>query len=394
MPLHTALYYLTFVALFLTLVYSLYNDSYGKKIPYAGIVILLILFGGLRYMVGRDYPVYSIGYANTFNIALNHMEPFWQGLRHMMQFIGLPAEVWFMLTAAFIVIVSLRGYRKQSYSFAIALIVYVFIYALYFEGFNTVRQNCAQAVVLFTFPLFQRKQYWQTLILLLIAFMLHRTAIIMVVLLPLCFIRYSRWLVFVTLFLGCFVLPYFLRQAFEALIASNIIDNFYLDAKNLKETMDPLSPAFLVRFGIGCFFIYRQEAILRNDKSLLPYLNAYYFALFLSLTFMRVFNEGTMTRFAGYPIYFTPIFFANLFVVGDKIDRWALFVILLFEVFITITSIFISDTYFDRFYLYDTIFFDWESPMTYPGETSSIYVGATNNLPTLVQFIPQSYPLV
>lgn len=368
MPLHTTLYYIFFFVLFFLLVVSIQRDSYGKKIPYFAVVVLLISFNGLRYFVGRDYHVYMDGYSNSYSEALMHMEPLWKGLRAILLHFHMHVAIWFLLTAAFIVIFVLRAYRKQSYFFPLALLAFVLVYPLYFETFNTVRQACAQTVILFTFPLFRDKKYWQTLILLLIAFSLHRTAIIMFFFLPLCFVRYSRILVGAILIVGVTILPYLLYAGFKMLVESHLVSNFYITTDSLLPQVGSLSPAILFRLAIAFYFLYRQRELLEKDASLLPYLNALFFATFLNLLAIRVFSIGTATRFSLYFTYTYPILLSNVYWIGKNIDRWAIFVIFFFEITICVKSIYTADSREDRFYLYDTIFFDREQPMSYPGK--------------------------
>lgn len=386
MPLHSALYYSVFTALFILLLVALHRDSYGRRIPYLALVLLLVLFNGLRYYVGWDYHIYLKGYQHSESIDLLHMEPFWQSLRAVMHSLQLPVEVWFMLTATFIVVFSLRAYRLQSYSLVLAILTYVVTFNLYFESFTMVRQSCAQAVVLFAFPTFRDKKYWQTLVILLIAFTLHRTAAMMVLLLPLCFIRIPRWLVVTFALLAVSVLPYLVYWGFELLTKGGAVSHFYIHERYLYEEVKDLGIAILVRIAFVFYFLWRERDLLKSDRSLRPFLNAFYASTLLNLVLYRVFVPGTATRFALYLMYTTPILLSNVFVVGKRIDRWAVVVLLLFELTITIQDIYTDDTRWDRYHLYDTIFFDKEMPMQYPGK--DIQGSLTNHQ----QFIPAWQP--
>lgn len=372
MPFYTIIYYLLFFSLFFLLIISIHRDSYGHKVPYSILVTLLIVFNAVRYNIGRDYHIYTEGFENSYSEALNHLEPFWKVIRETLVNLSLPPFIWFLLTASFIVFFTLKAYKKQSYYLPIALLAYVLTYPLYFETFNTVRQACAEAVVLFAFPLFKEKKYWQTLLILLIAYSLHRTAAIMILFLPLCFIRYPRILVGVILFLSVFVFPYIIQYGFRLLAQSKIVENFYISEKFLLPEVGEISIALLIRLAIAYYFLYRQKKLYTEDKSLLPYINALFFATFFNLMTIRVFTIGTATRFSLYFTYTYPILLANTFFMGKRMDRFAVAIILLFEIIILIPSIYASDSKYDRFYQYEPIFFDKEKPMTYPGEESKV----------------------
>lgn len=370
MPPQTIAYYLAFTAILFVLLVSLYKDDYGKKIPYVALMVLLVLFSGLRYQVGWDYHIYEYGYSNSFGDTLNHMEPFWHGLRKVMHYLGLPVEVWFFLTSAFIVIFSLRAYRLQSSNFAIAALSFVVIFSLYFESFNTVRQTCAQVVVLYGFPFFKKKKYLQTLLILLLAFMLHKTALLMLVFLPLCFVHYNRILVALGMFLGATLGPPLIRELFLALIHSNILEGFYINEAFLRTELYRVGLGTIVKMAFVFYLLYREPELLRKDPTLRPYLNAFYFAILLNLMLYRVFVLGSATRFTLYFVYFTPILLSNLFTTGIRWDRIAVGLYLLFETVNTIIFIHGDKTKYDRYYLYDTVFFDREAPMKYPGNSS------------------------
>lgn len=379
MPLHTILYYSTFFVLFFLLVASIHLDRYGKKVPYFALIVLLVLFNGLRHYVGWDYHIYLDGYSNSYSEALIHMEPFWKSFRLLMLRLNLPVAIWFLVTALFIVVFTLRAYRQQSYFFPLALITYVLSFSLYFESFSTVRQLCAQAVVLFAFPLFREKKYWQTLLLLLIAFTLHRTAAMMILFLPLCFVRYPRWLVGSLLVLAVFLFPPLIHKIFALIAEQDNQDFFYLDKKFLLENVRSISFATLFRLAFAFYLLYRQKELLQRDANLLPFLNALYFASFFNLMFFRVFVIGTATRFSLYFTYTYPILISNVYCIGKSLDRWAILVMLLFESVLSVRCIYADDTKFDRYYQYETIFFDKEQPMTYPGkETSSLFLPLEN----------------
>ena len=59
MPPYSALFFALFFLLAFFLIWTIDRDKYASQIPTVALGVLLILFLGLRFEVGRDYPIYK-----------------------------------------------------------------------------------------------------------------------------------------------------------------------------------------------------------------------------------------------------------------------------------------------------------------------------------------------
>lgn len=367
MPLQTIVYFVVFFTLFFLFTGSIYRDNYARTLPFLGVGALLFLFAGLRYYVGIDYPVYMEGYNHTFSRALQHMEPIWQWLRLLLLHFEIAPAGWFMLTSAAIVIISIEAFRKQSYNLAIALLAFVLIYKLYFESFNMVRQSLAMAIVLFAYPALRERKYWKALAILLLAFCFHESAIVLLLLLPLCYVRYPRWFIAVLLLLSYFVFPVIMKPVMGAVqpVLSLVLplDMSYLSMMG-SSGVTFTGVTFAVETLIAFYWLFRKKDLLKQDESLLPYINSFFLAIIITNTFANIFQVGN--RFMYYFLMCYPILLSNVFMVGKRLDRHMIIAILFFEALCLIRILFTFDSSYSSFWQYKIIFHDREAPMKYP----------------------------
>ena len=143
MPPYSALFFALFFLLAFFLIWTIDRDKYASQIPTVALGVLLILFLGLRFEVGRDYPIYKDAFENVFSSHSQHMSRIWKTYNEVLRFLHLDFSVWTLGVAALFIPLTLWGYKKQSYRFAIAALTFILVWKLYFESFNTVRQCMA-----------------------------------------------------------------------------------------------------------------------------------------------------------------------------------------------------------------------------------------------------------
>lgn len=342
MPLYSALYYIVFFALFFLLLWSLERDKYGTVIPLVGLSVLLILFSALRFDVGRDYDVYQGAFDFAYSNHSEHLETPWKVLNEVLGYLHLDFSFWTFIVALLFVPLSLYAYKKQSYHYALAILTFVLVFKLYFESFNMVRQCMAQAVCLYALPFFRKKRYWETLFILLMAFSVHASAIVMFVMLPLFFVRYNRALMMSLLLLSITLFPIVMKAFFTSLIPFISgemhlpLDLTYIKA--MGDTQEGKGTGILYLFNtlIALYFLWRERDLLVRDKALLLYLNTFFFAIIITNTF--IFFQ-VADRFMYYPYFFLPILVSNLYERGNRYDRWVLLAMLLVQTLITTRNI-------------------------------------------------------
>ena len=366
MPPYSALFFALFFLLAFFLIWTIDRDKYASQIPTVALGVLLILFLGLRFEVGRDYPIYKDAFENVFSSHSQHMSRIWKTYNEVLRFLHLDFSVWTLGVAALFIPLTLWGYKKQSYRFAIAALTFILVWKLYFESFNTVRQCMAQAICLFSIPLFRDRRYLETLIVLLLAYLTHSSAIIMFVLVPLFFVRFNRVFMGILFALSLTLLPIITKAILQFSIPYLPFDTMYIE--QMYDTQEGLGSGIMYYFNtlIAFYFLWRQKDLLDRDRNLLPYINTFFFATIITNTF--VFFQ-VADRFMYFPFFFLPILISNLYEKGNLYDRWVIITLLVVQSLITMRNIMNTD---ESYYNYKIIIHDREAP-------NDFWINQTNN---------------
>lgn len=150
--------------------------------------LVLILVAGLRYRVGTDYPAYYKGflsYAEDFWNSLKDLdEPGYRLLCYILAFFTKEPAVSIFFASLVTLGISLTVIYKHTDKILLAILFFVFL-GCWHNSFNAVRQSMAATVAFCGFQFARDKKFVKYLLIILIAFLFHRSAIIM---LPLYFL--------------------------------------------------------------------------------------------------------------------------------------------------------------------------------------------------------------
>lgn len=156
-------------------------DDYGQIVTFlCGLVLMFV--AGFRWKVGTDFGNYMLMYERVkstwFDLLMLFDEPG----------IGIIAKVGSlfydhpisMFILASIVTVSLYviTIKKYSYNFQLSILLYIFVGAWH-GAFNGIRQYLAAAVLFAGHRFIYEKKIWKYVLVVLVAMMFHRTAIVM-----------------------------------------------------------------------------------------------------------------------------------------------------------------------------------------------------------------------
>lgn len=209
----------------LLVVFFAYLDSYkdfkyGLKISFT----LIFIFLALRYNFGNDYKSYYNGYIkvnsytsiNYFN-NLFRFEPGWLFLCRVFKSLGFFSLIIFLAFFNSIVYYwFIRRYVPKMY-YWLGVFIYVFDPGFMLTHLSAMRQSIAISLFIISIPYIFNRQLIRFVLCILIAYLFHRSAFI---LLPLYLLGYLNWKintvtaaiivsVFISLFLfGKFFLPY------------------------------------------------------------------------------------------------------------------------------------------------------------------------------------------
>ena len=143
-------------------------------------LILIILVAGLRYQIGTDYVAYREIYINLSFDNFKFLEPGYRCVNLFFKYIGFSYEVSVFIFAIIINVLFYRFIRVYSVSVPVSLLLYICL-NYYFIGFNAVRQMLSIAIFLNGLSYIWKRQYFQFLIIVLLASMFHYSIIVTVI---------------------------------------------------------------------------------------------------------------------------------------------------------------------------------------------------------------------
>lgn len=173
------------------------NDISKNKLRFIPFVIgvILAIVSGLRYNVGVDYPAYETIYSNYSRYEDSWIEPSWIAFIGFLHLFGFKSRMFFFVTSIMIVSGYCYGIRKLSPSVCLSLLLFL-VTGLYAETCNTVRQCVAQAVLFAGSDAFVNRRWCRFSVFCVAAFTAHFSAIIGIIIMLLCLIKFPRWFLF------------------------------------------------------------------------------------------------------------------------------------------------------------------------------------------------------
>lgn len=154
-----------------------------KIIYYFLILILPTIVAGFR-TIGADYHLYRglYYYLNTFEKAINYKEPLF-GLISFLSYIIFQGEPWgmFLITSFLTLLFILKGAERLKNFVSIPMVLFIYYMFYYIEGFNILRQFLAMSIIFYGFKDIIDRKFFHYLILVMMATLIHNTAIITVI---------------------------------------------------------------------------------------------------------------------------------------------------------------------------------------------------------------------
>jgi len=146
--------------------------------------LIMICVAGLRYYVGTDYGAYYNGYWQAANNLLsdfyNLNEPGYGVLSLVAVWLGEDGAVAVFLASAITIGISLFVIYRNTDRLTFAFLLYLFV-GCWSASFNAVRQCLAGAFVFLGYNSLKERRFWRYCIYVVIAFLFHRSAALMLV---------------------------------------------------------------------------------------------------------------------------------------------------------------------------------------------------------------------
>lgn len=273
-----------------------------KNIYYYALVATFLLVGGCRYKVGADYMSYYIGWKMPLQTIINRLLTYNEPAILLLTLIcrSLWDEGAFVIFVENAIIVSLvfHGLRNSNIeSYTMPLLLYMFFCGWLFS-FNGIRQAMAASVIFAFSAKSDRKWLFRELVLVLIAGLIHRSAMLM---LPFLIISHKRIDVkqLIIIGLSAIAISSFGDYAFEFMGTTLDSSNNYLFHEiNPIRVFVSFAPLLLILFSKG----YCDHEFWNENKFVtnLVIINAL-------ITFMTA-NSAYMNRFSKYTVLYTMLF--------------------------------------------------------------------------------------
>lgn len=269
--------------LFVAIVYCALKKAHYKTNIF-WLLFILIFLSGFRYMVGIDFPNYKIGYDYPDYLIA---EQSWHIINSFFKGLGFTSQIFFIYTTLVIVICTYSAIKRYDRSIMLyAMLIFVST-SLYIESMNLVRQYVAMAIALLAFVNRLNNRPITYIILLILAFLLHKTAIICLPVFELSRLRFSKLfmilVVLVSIITGKFIVNSLLNVA-TSYLDSSFSYYTYLNNKSEIVVSSGMYQYFLNLLAI--YFIYSRKSEYENNKRYSTVLNLFVVSVVLYNVFL------------------------------------------------------------------------------------------------------------
>ncbi|WP_251629214.1 EpsG family protein [Niallia sp. MER TA 168] len=278
------------IILILGLTY-LFRKSLSKKLCNLIIIyiyIILSIVGGIRYNVGTDFELYEsiFNRSTTIVYSSDFVEAGYLYINQVLFQLGFSFQFLLLIVSLFINFNFIKGSKKYNDD-VLGFLFFFVTTGIYFSSFNIMRQAIVISVFFLCINLFINKKYLPFTLIMLSSYLIHRSIIIVLIIVFLCIIktRIHPLRLFLT---GLFIvlgiinfsnndlimkLFFFLPDKYQ--IYSSSIGN--LDGINLINLVLPTIILLLI-------FIFYNKLIIKNNK------NFIFIRLFLIYYILLVFS--------------------------------------------------------------------------------------------------------
>lgn len=159
--------------------------AFGEKYPVSRknilliipFIVLVFLFGFSYPYLGLDKPTYIYMYTRQY--GLEGIEPFFRILNKFFYTLRMPHQVMMSVYYALQYIFLYLAFKKTKTNFAFGILTFFIIYLFVFN--DGLRQSVSLLVVFLSYESLYKKDYGKFLLISIIAFMFHKSAILVII---------------------------------------------------------------------------------------------------------------------------------------------------------------------------------------------------------------------
>ena len=243
-----------------------YNIA-GHKLFKANLGVIVACFivfmvAVCRFNIGYDYSqYYSFMYPRFDYKIINRYELFPRLFFYIADFFNLPFLFFFFLALINYILVFnvIKKYSLSTYESII-----IFISMFYLSNLSTIRQGAAVAVLFYGFKYINKRKLFKYILICIIAFNFHRTAIIGLIFYPLYYMKYIKviYLSSIIVVFTYFILPKLLEAYFPYFL-------LYIKNRNLAESSGNFMKYFYLILFVYCLVNTIKNKDLKNNNGYL-----------------------------------------------------------------------------------------------------------------------------
>lgn len=299
--------------------------SYISKMVFYFTIFFIFLFVGFRYKVGADWYNYLYFYESSKYYSLNSIfsggDPAYNFLNYISHFLNYPDNIFVNAFCSFLVLVFLAKTALKLEKYWLVLLIY-FPYHILVVSMNYSRQAVAISISLWAFCKLLENRFIQYAFLILLASLFHKTAICLLLFLPLIlFIKFQIYKNLSVLYIGlsliflCILIYYFSAQE----------TNIYLQGNE-----EISSKGFFIRwtFHLIPLFLFYKFYHFFKKQIYYPVIQYFCILIFFILP-LGMFFSTMADRFNLYMIFFDLFVVCNIFGYLSRVAKIYLLSILI-----------------------------------------------------------------
>lgn len=258
------------------------GNRFKSNFSYFLALVILILFGGLRYEIGQDYNTYSeiFKYAETTNVEYGYLL-----LCVFFKTLGLGPQIMYLISISitlFLLYKSILFYNSRQ----IAFIFFIFLFAGYYaESFNAVRQYIAIAFFIYATRYIFAASLCKFCFYLLIGSLFHTSILFLI---PFYYILKKQYSDTTLLICGGGILIFAFIFPITPLLERIPVygQRYMIDHSEFNQSAN-LGLGYISKLCIALILIKMRHYIIKIDKKYNVVINAYFFYVL----FMAIFKD-------------------------------------------------------------------------------------------------------
>ncbi len=309
---------------------SILNNRPLSKIWLFSVFLLLVMIAGGRGLeVGVDTETYYSIYNHTKRFGLTyHIEIGWLYLNYFCSSLELDYNSFLTVVSALTLTPLIFVAKRYNYNPFFVLLIYYSLH-IYTGSFNALRQYCALSYVLLAYYYISENKYIWTSIYVILAFLIHKSALISIpILLLVKYITFPSLTTYSLLLLTLYLLGHIVGDSFFSLFLMKY--NGYV-AEGLYRESSLLASCYSA--GVAIFGVYLLSLLNKDDREN-PWCKIFACSsLFLVLAFRLEYSTRIYVFLSISQLYFFPYLLSKAKPIISKTHLYYIIILYIFVLF-------------------------------------------------------------